>query len=157
VNAIDEILIARLFSPLAGWLNARFGLSQWRASIECLNGNIAFYLAGIAFSIAGKGMDDGIFVDLLRALAWLLITDFARRVTYRQAASSMGVQTARLREWTLRVILALMLPLSLLYVRQWASFCYSASLLLLIAHLYFKASDTPPPEPRGKLALARSS
>ena len=62
---LDEILIQRFFSPLAGWLHHRFGCSQWRVSIECLNGNIVFYLAGIALAIAGKGLNDGIFVDLL--------------------------------------------------------------------------------------------
>ena len=152
---IDEILIARLYSPVAGWVEARFGVNQWRLSIECLNGNIAFYLAGIAFSIASKDMNDGIFIDLLKGLCWLLIMEFARRVTYRQAASSMGIQTARMREWSVRLILTAMLPLSLLYASEWANICYTISLLFLISHLYFKASDAPPPAPRGKLAFAR--
>lgn len=155
MTALDEILIGRFFSPLAGWAHHRFGVSQWRLSIECLNGNIVFYLAGLAFTIAGKGMNDGIFVDLLKGLLWLLITDFVRRVTYRQAASSMGVQTARMREWFVRLVLTAMFPLSLFYIREWANLCYTLSLLFLIAHLYFKASDLPPPQPKGKLAWAR--
>jgi hypothetical protein len=153
---IDEILIARFFSPVAGWFESHFGISKWRLSIECLNGNIAFYLAGIALTIAAKGMNDGIFIDLLKGLMWLLIMDFARRVTYRQAASSLGVQTARMREWSLRVILTAMLPLSLLHAKGLAGVCFSFSLLFLVLHLYFKASDAPPPQVRRKLAFARS-
>ena len=156
MTALDDILIWRFFSPLAGWLHERFGVSQWRLSLECLNGSIAFYLAGVAFSIAGKGMNDGIFVDLLKGLAWLAIMEFARRITYRQAASSLGMQTARIREWSLRLILAAMLPLSLFYIREWANLCYAFALLFLIAHLYFKASDMPPPRPKGRLIPARA-
>lgn len=153
---IDEILIHRFFSPLAGWLQHRFGLNQWRVSLECLNGNIAFYLAGIALSIAGKGIEDGIFADMLRALVWLLIMDFARRVAHRQAASSIGVQSARMGEWMVRLILVAMMPLSLFYIRGLGGLCFFTSLILLIAHLYFKASDTPPPQRGRKTALARS-
>jgi hypothetical protein len=147
---IDEILLNRVFSPLAGWVQHHFGLSQWRLSIECLNGNIAFYLAGIAFSIAGKGLNDAIFVDLLRGVGWLLIMDFARRAAYRQAASSMGVQTARMGEWFVRLVLIAAVPISILHVKGWPSLCFTLSLLLLVAHLYFKASDTPPPRRRRK-------
>jgi len=153
---LDEILIHRFFSPLLGWLHHRFGLCKWRLSIECLNGNIAFYLAGIAFTIAGKGMNDGIFVDLLKGIGWLLIMDIARRVAYRQAASSMGSQSARMGEWIVRLILSAILPVSLLYVKGWASFCFTASLLFLISHLYFKASDTPPPKVDRKLVPVRA-
>ncbi|HYO23344.1 MAG TPA: hypothetical protein VEQ85_00180 [Lacipirellulaceae bacterium] len=98
MTRIDQIIIERISSPLTGWLQHRLGLSQWRLSIECLNGNIAFYLAGVAFTVARKGVGDGIFVDLLAALVWLLIMDFVRRVAQRQADSSLGVQTARMRE-----------------------------------------------------------
>lgn len=151
----DQILIDRFFSPLAGWLQHRFGISQWRASLECLNGNVAFYLAGIAFSIAGKGINDGIFIDLLRGAGWLLIVDFARRVALRQAASSIGVQSARMGEWLIRVILVASFPVSLLTVHGVTNLCFTLSLLFLVLHLYFKASDTPPPERRRKLAVAR--
>ena len=153
---IDDFLIDRFFSPLAGWLEHRLGVNQWRVSIECLNGSIAFYLAGIAFSIAGKGMADGIFVDMIKGLVWLLIMDFARRVTYRQAGSSIGVQSARLGEWAIRVILVGMLPITLLSVRNWTGLCFEIAWVLLVAHLYFKASDSPPPTPRRKLAHARA-
>ena len=91
---LDEILIDRLYSPLVGWLQHRFGINQWRVSIECLNGNIALYLAGIAFTIADKGVADGIFIDLLKGFGWLVIMDFARRVAYRQAASSIVIPEA---------------------------------------------------------------
>jgi hypothetical protein len=153
---LDEILIHRFFSPVAGWLHYRFGVSQWRLSIECLNGNIVFYLAGIALTIASKGMSDGIFVEMLRGVGWLLIMDFARRVAYRQAASSTGVQTARLGEWFVRLVLTAMVPISFLYMQGLASFCFTVSLLLLVAHLYFKASDTPPPERGRRLATIRA-
>jgi hypothetical protein len=153
---IDDILINRIYSPLAGWVQHRFGLSQWRLSLECLNGNIAFYLAGIAFTIAGKGAMDGIFIDLLKGVGWLLIMDFARRAAYRQAASSIGVQSARMGEWLLRLILVGMLPVSLLHVRGGASFCFTVSLLFLISHLYFKASDTPPPKSLRRLVYLRA-
>lgn len=151
---IDDILISRIFSPLAGWLQHRFGVSQWRVSLECLNGNVAFYLAGIAFTIAGKGMNDGIFTDLLKGLAWLLIMDFARRTAMRQASSSLGIQTARMREWSLRLILICMFPMSAIYIKGWASLSFTVSLAFLILHLYFKACDAPPPQPRRKLAFA---
>lgn len=149
---LDQIVIDRVFSPAAGWAQHRLGVSQWRLSIECLNGNIAFYLAAVALTVARKGLVDGIFVDLLAASAWLLIMDFVRRLAQRQSGSSLGVQTARMREWMFRVLLLAMLPLSLCYVRGPSSFCYTAALALLVAHLYFKASDTPPPEQRRKLA-----
>lgn len=152
VNRIDNLLIERLYSPLSGWAQANLGINQWRLAIECLNGNIAFYLAGLAFSIATKGANDGIFADLLRALLWLLIMDFVRRRTLRQAASSMGVQTARMGEWLFRIILIAIVPISVWHVKGWDSLCYTISLLFLVSHLYFKASDMPPPEPRGKLA-----
>ena len=148
----DQILIDRLFSPLAGWLQHRFGVNQWRVSLECLNGNVAFYLAGIALSIAGKGLNDGIFVDLLRGVGWLLIVDFA----LRQAASSIGVQSARIGEWLIRVILVASFPVSLLTMHGVTNLCFTVSLLFLVLHLYFKASDTPPPEPKGRLAVARA-
>ena len=155
MEMFDQILIDRVFSPLAGWLQHRFGVNQWRASLECLNGNVAFYLAGIALSIAGKGANDGIFIDLLRGVGWLLIVDFARRVALRQAASSIGVQSARIGEWLIRVILVASFPVSLLTMHGVANLCFTLSLLFLVLHLYFKASDTPPPEPKRKLAVAR--
>jgi hypothetical protein len=156
MEMFDQVLIDRVFSPLAGWLHHRFGVSQWRLSLECLNGNVAFYLVGIALSIAGKGMNDGIFIDLLRGAGWLLIVDFARRVALRQAASSIGVQSARMGEWLIRIVLIAAVPLSLLTVRGVTSLCFTISLLFLVLHLYFKASDTPPPEPRRKLIPAHS-
>ena len=153
MSGVDEILIARLFSPLAGWLQHRLGIGQWRAAIECLNGHIAFYLAGVAFSIAGKGMRDGIFAELIGALVWLAIMEAVRRAALRQAGSSLGVQTARMGEWHFRGILIVMLPLSLFYVEGWSSGFYAGSLALLLAHLYFKACDTPPPSRKRSLAL----
>jgi len=156
VTMVDDILINRIYSPLAGWVQHRFGVNQWRLSIECLNGNIAFYLAGIAFTIAAKGLNDGIFIDLLKGVGWLLIMDFARRAACRQACSSMGVQSARLGEWLLRLILVTMLPVSLLHVKGGASLCFTVSLMLLISHLYFKASDTPPPKSLRRLAYLRA-
>jgi hypothetical protein len=155
MEMFDQILIDHFFSPLAGWLQHRFGVNQWRVSLECLNGNVAFYLAGIALSIAGKGLNDGIFVDLLRGVGWLLIVDFARRVALRQAASSIGVQSARMGEWLIRLILVASFPVSVLTMHGVTNLCFTVSLLFLVLHLYFKASDTPPPEPRRKLAVAR--
>ncbi len=153
MHRTDDILIDRLFPPAAGWIEHRLGLGQWRAAIECLNGHLAFYLAGVAFSIAGKGPDDGIFMNLLAASFWLAIMEAVRRAALRQAASSVGHQTARLGERHFRFIFLAMLPLSLCYARSWASGCYTASLLLLVAHLYFKACDVPPPQRSRRLAL----
>ena len=154
MNRVDEIVIEKLFSPLAGWAEHRLGIGQWRLAFECLNGHVAFYLAGFAFAISSKGMRDGIFTDLLSALAWLAIMEFVRRVALRQAGSSMGSQTARFAERHFRFIFLLMLSVSLLYLRGWSSACYTASLLLLLSHLYFKASETPPRRPRRSLARA---
>jgi hypothetical protein len=156
VTHIDEALIQRLYSPLSGWATHRLGLDQWRLSLECLNGHIAFYIAGVALTIAGKGAYDGIFTNMLVALAWLLIMEIVRRVAQRQAGSSMGVQSARLGEWHFRTIGICMLPVSLFYVEAWSNACYTVSLFLLVSHLYFKACDTPPPEPRGRLARSRA-
>lgn len=156
MNRIDDIFIAKLFSPAAGWAEHRLGLSQWRLSFECLNGHLAFYVAGVAFSIMGKGMTDGIFSNLLVALAWLLLMDMVRRVAQRQAGSSIGVQTARMREWHFRLILIVMLPVSVAAVKGIGNACYTVSLFLLLCHLYFKACDTPPPKRRTKLAYSRS-
>ena len=142
MNRIDDLAITRIFSPLAGWAEHRIGLGHWRIALECLNGHVAFYLAGLAFSLTGKGMTDGIFASLLVALAWLLLMEAVRRVACRQAGSSLGVQTARMREWHFRLILLISLPISV-------------SLLLLLCHLYFKACDAPPPQDRRRLAWHR--
>ena len=155
MSKIDDTIIERVYSPIAGCIQHRFGVCQWRASLTCLDGTIAFYLAAVAFTIAGKGIADGIFADLLAALAWLMIMSFLRGLALRQAGSSMGVQSARLGEWLFRTILIAVLPLSLYHVSGWSSFCYSASLLFLVSHLYFKASDSPPPQTRPKHAFAR--
>jgi hypothetical protein len=155
MNRADDLLIEKIASPLCGWLHHRLGIGQWRASLECLNGSIACYVAAVAFEIAGKGPQDGIFATMLRALVWLLVMDFVRRLAQRQAASSVGTRTARVREWLFRLVLAAMLPVSLCYVAGWTNLLYSASLLLLVGHLYLKASDAPPPQPRGKLAYHR--
>ncbi len=157
MNRIDDALIESLWSPLCGRLRDRLGVDQWRASIEALNGSTAFYVAGVAFELVGKGPTDGIFVTMLRAFLWLAILDAVRRRAYRQAASSVGIRTAREREWLFRVLLAAMLPVSLAYADGWNNIFYSASLLLLIAHLYLKASDAPPPEPRGRPAFSRAA
>ena len=155
MTTIDDLAISRLFSPVAGWAEHRLGIGQWRISLECLNGHIAFYLAGLAFSLTGKGLADGIFASLLIALAWLLLMEVVRRVAYRQAGSSLGVQTARMREWHFRLILLVSLPISVARVDELASGCYSLSLLLLLCHLYFKACDSPPPQGRRRLAYHR--
>lgn len=151
---IDDLALNKLFSPLAGWAEHRLGISQWRVSLECLNGHLAFYLGGLALSIGGKGMNDGIFADVLVALAWLLLMEGARRVARRQAGSSLGVQTARMREWLFRVILLVSLPISVARIDELANAFYSASLFLLVCHFYFKACDSPPPQGRRRLAHA---
>ena len=152
MNRIDDLAIAKIFSPAAGWAEHRLGLGQWRIALECLNGHVAFYLAGLAFSLTGKGVTDGIFGSLLIALAWLLLMEGVRRLAHRQAGSSLGVQTARMREWHFRLILLVSLPISVSRIDELANACYSVSLLLLLCHLYFKACDAPPPERRGRLA-----
>lgn len=155
MTRLDETVIQSLFSPVAGWAEHRLGITQWRLAIESLNGHVAFYLAGVAFTIAGKGANDGIFVNLVVALAWLLLMEGVRRVANRQAGSSVGIQTARLREGNFRLIVLAMLPVSLCYVKGWSNFCYTLSLSLLLCHLYFKACDAPPPKGRRKLAYGR--
>jgi hypothetical protein len=155
VTRLDETLIQCFFSPVAGWAEHRLGVGQWRLAIESLNGHLAFYLAGLAFTIGGKGADDGIFTNLVVGLAWLLLMDGVRRVANRQAGSSIGIQTARLREWHFRLIVLAMLPVSLCYVKAVSNLCYTLSLFLLLCHLYFKACDAPPPQGRRKLAFSR--
>jgi hypothetical protein len=150
---IDDILIAKVASPAVGWLEHKLGINQWRASMEALNGSVAFYMAAVTFELATAGPQTPAFIVLLRALAWLLILEKVRRIAWRQASSSIGVQTARLREWPFRVALTAMMPLSLCYASQASNLLYSASLVLLTCHLYLKASDTPPPEPSGRLAF----
>lgn len=152
---IDDLLIDRVFSPCAGWLKHQFGVCQWRMSIVCIDMSVAAYVAGIALTIGPKGMHDGIFADLLSALVWLLIMSMVRDRAYRQAASSLGVQTARLGEWVFRIVLLAMLPLSLFAATKASGICYALSLLFLAVHLYFKAADTPPPQGRRQLAYLR--
>ena len=156
MGRIDDYLIERVGSPAAGWLQHRLGVAPWRAAIECLNGSVAFYVAAVALEIAGMGPYDGIFVTMLRALVWLLVMDAVRRVAYRQGASSVGVRTARVREWLFRTVLLAVLPVSLCYVQDWHNLLYSVSLLMLVCHLYLKASDTPPPQRKGRLAFNRA-
>ena len=148
----DNFIIERVYSPLTGFIGRQFGVDQWRLSIECLNGSKVFYLAGVAFTIAAKGMKDGIFVDLLAALLWLTVMQFVRQVAYRQAGSSMGRQSARLGESIFRYILVGLLPLSIYYIQSMANLCHTVSLICLISHLYFKACDMPPPRRTGRLA-----
>lgn len=152
---IDDVLIDRVFSPFAGWLKHQFGICQWRMSIACIDVSTAAYVAGIALTIAPKGMRDGIFVDLLSALLWLLIMGVVRDRANRQAASSLGVQTARLGEWIFRTVLLAMIPLSLFSAFKGSGICYLLSLVFLVVHLYFKAADTPPPRGRRQLAYLR--
>lgn len=153
---IDNLLIEKLFSPFAGWLRDRLGIGQWRAALQCLDGSLVFYLGAVALELTGKGITDPIFITLLRALIWLLILDAVRRVACRQAASSVGVHTARAREWIFRAILVIALPFSAARAESFHGVLYSASLLLLIAHLYLKAADIPPPAIRGRFAYSRA-
>lgn len=153
---LDDILIEKVASPVCGRLRHHLGICQWRAAIECLNGSIGFYVAGVAFEIASRRPDEAVFPILLRALAWLLIMDGVRRRAYRQAASSAGVRTARFGEWMFRLILVAATPLSFCYAGSGHGFFYSAALMFLTCHLYLKASDAPPPEPRGRLARTRA-
>jgi hypothetical protein len=157
VTQIDDLALTKLFSPLAGWAEHRLGFGQWRVSLECLNGHVAFYLGGLALSLGGMGRDDGIFASLLVALAWLLLMEAVRRVACRQAGSSIGVQTARMREWLFRVVLLVSLPISIARIDELASAFYSVSLFLLVCHLYFKACDSPPPRRRRQLVHARGN
>lgn len=152
MTAIDNLALDKLFSPLAGWAEHRLGIGQWRVSLECLNGHLVFYMAGLTCSLGGKGMTDGIFANLLVALAWLLLMEAARRVARQQAESSLGGQTARMREWLFRVILLVSLPISVSRIDELANGFYSVSLFLLLCHLYFKACDAPPPQGRRDLA-----
>ncbi|HEX2763614.1 MAG TPA: hypothetical protein VHM92_07185 [Allosphingosinicella sp.] len=156
MTRVDALALDKIFSPVAGWAEHRLGIGQWRLAFECLNGHVAFYLGGLALTVGGKGAEDGIFAHLLTSLGWLLIMDFVRRHAQRQAASSIGGQSARLGEWHFRLILLLSLPLSFAAVKGLANFCYSVSLILLVCHLYFKACDTPPPRGRRQLAYSRS-
>jgi hypothetical protein len=156
MNRIDDLLIEKVTSPLAGWLQHRLDLAPWRVSFECLNGSVLFYVGAVALQIAGTGPYDGVFAIMLRALVWLLVLEAVRKHAYRQAASSVGTRTARVREWMFRIVFAAMLPISLCYADGLDNLLYSASLLLLVGHLYFKASDAPPPQPKGRLAFDRA-
>jgi hypothetical protein len=156
MTPFDTVLIEKVYTPLTGWVNARFGVDQWRLAIECLNGTVAFYLAGVALTIASKGMSDGIFADLLAACVWLLVMDWIRKAAHRQAASSLGRQTARMRESIFRHILVGILPLSVYYIQGLDNLCHTISLVFFISHLYFKSCDTPPPQRRMQFAYSRA-
>ena len=155
MTPFDTAIIEKVFTPVTGWVNERFGVDQWRLAIECLNGTVAFYLAGVALTIANKGIGDGIFTDLIAAFVWLAVMDLIRRAAYRQASSSLGRQTARMREWLFRQILIGLLPLSLYYADGVDDLCHTMSLAFFIAHLYFKSCDSPPPRRRMQLAYLR--
>ena len=49
MSTVDDVLIERLFSPLAGRLHHALGIGQWRVAIECLNGSVALYVGAVAF------------------------------------------------------------------------------------------------------------
>ena len=55
MGTIDDLLIERVSTPLTGWLQHRLGVSQWRASIESLNGSTVFYVAGVALELGEPG------------------------------------------------------------------------------------------------------
>ena len=150
--SIDDFIIERVYGPVAGVFEHRLGLDQWRLSLECLNGFLVFHLAGLALKLAGKGMEDAIFIDLLSATLWLGVIQFARGVAHRQARSSLGRQSARLGEWLFRHILIGLLPLSIWSIHGLGSLCQTVALVCLISHLYFKACDTPPPRRTRALA-----
>jgi hypothetical protein len=156
MTPFDTALIEKVYSPITGWMNAHFGLDQWRLAGQCLNGTAACYLAGLALTIAGKSMGDGIFTDLVVAFAWLIGIDWLRRALYRQAASSLGRQTARMRESIFRHILVGLLPLSFYYAQGPNDLCHTLSLVFFISHLYFKSCDSPPPRRRHQLAWTRA-
>jgi hypothetical protein len=156
MTPFDTAIIEKVYTPVTGWVNARFGVDQWRLAIECLNGTIAFYLAGVAITIASKGMTDGIFADLIAAFAWLMVMDWIRKAAYHQAASSLGRQTARMGESIFRHILVGILPLSLYYLEGLDDLCHTISLVFFISHLYFKSCDTPPPQRRMQFAYNRA-
>jgi hypothetical protein len=155
VTRLDDLALSKLFAPIAGLAEHRLGLGRWHLALECLNGHLAFYLAGLAFGIAGKGADDGIFADVLIALAWLALIEVVRGVARRQASSSLGVQSARMGEWHFRLILLASLPVSVVAVKDIGNACYTVSLFLLLCHLAFKACDAPPPQRRRQLAFSR--
>lgn len=155
MTPFDTAIIEKVYTPITGWVNARFGVDQWRLAIECLNGTVAFYLAGVALTIASKGMMDGIFADLLAAVVWLLVMDWIRKAAHRQAASSLGRQTARMRESIFRHLLIGILPLSLWYAEGADDLCHSISLVFFISHLYFKSCDIPPPKRKMSFAYSR--
>jgi len=156
MTPLDEIIREKIYTPAMGWIAHQFGVDQWRLSIECLNGTVAFYLAGLALTIAGKGVSDAIFVDLLGAMVWLSFMTMVRRAAYRQAGSSLGQQTARMSEWLFRHIVVGILPLSIYYVRGLDNLCHTISLVFFISHLYFKTCDIPPPRRRRQLAFGHS-
>ena len=154
MTPFDTAIIEKLYTPVTGWVNSRFGVDQWRLAIECLNGTIAFYLAGVALTIASKGMGDAIFTDLIAAFVWLMVMEFIRKAAYRQASSSLGRQTARMRESIFRHILVGIVPLSLYYCEGVDDLCHTISLLFFISHLYFKSCDTPPPQRKVQFAYS---
>ena len=156
MTPIDTLIRDKFYTPVTGWLAHNFGIDQWRLSIECLNGTIAFYLAGVALTIAGKGVNDAIFVDLLGAMVWLSFMAIVRRAAHRQAGSSLGVQTAWMSESLFRHIVVGILPLSIYYVRGLDNLCHTVSLLFFISHLYFKTCDIPPPRRKRQLAFNHS-
>jgi hypothetical protein len=155
MTPFDTAIIEKLYTPVTGWVNSRFGVDQWRLAIECLNGTIAFYLAGVALTIASKGMGDAIFTDLIAAFVWLMVMEFIRKAAYRQASSSLGRQTARMRESIFRHILVGIVPLSLYYCEGVDDLCHTISLLFFISHLYFKSCDMPPPQRKVQFAYSR--
>jgi hypothetical protein len=155
MTPFDTAIIEKVYTPVTGWVNSRFGVDQWRLAIECLNGTIAFYLAGVALTIASKGMGDAIFTDLIAAFVWLMVMEFIRKAAYRQASSSLGRQTARMRESIFRHILVGIVPLSLYYCEGVDDLCHTISLLFFISHLYFKSCDMPPPQRKVQFAYSR--
>lgn len=155
MNRIDDLLISRIFSPLSGWSEHELGMPKLRLALGCIDASIGSYFLGMALSLAHKRVEEGTLSYMMAAFGWLCIMTFARRMTLREAGSSLGVQTARMRESMLRLVLLVLLPFSLIAIRGPSNLCFTLSLIFTIAHLYFKAADTPPPVRRNKLAFHR--
>jgi hypothetical protein len=154
MQRIDQFVLEKVCAPAAGWLHHRLGVEQWRVSLECLNGHLAFYLAGTALRIGTEVKAGPVYPVMIAALVWLLLMQAVRNMALRQANSSIGVQTARMAEWHIRTILVIAVPFLGFQVHDLADFCYTAALGLLALHFCFKACDTPPPQERRERKLA---
>ena len=93
--------------------------------------------------------------EMLYKLPKLTITEPEAAVRPLPSVADCGLHVWRENDGTVAAYGYTMGGLHWMYLPGLASFCFTLSLLFMVLHLYFKASDTPPPKPGRRLVPVR--